>query len=59
MKKAEPIGTRNMDTSGKTHPTSTQGIASPRDSKGEMKEGTSKGDAKKTRERVVESNRRS
>jgi hypothetical protein len=62
MKSAEQIVTRNMDTDGKTHPTSTKGIASPRASKGgEMKEaqGIIKGNAKKAGERVVERNRKS
>jgi hypothetical protein len=33
MKPAEKMGKRNMGTDGKTRPTSTQGVASPRTSK--------------------------
>jgi hypothetical protein len=50
MKSAERIRTRNIDTDGKTHPTSTKGMASPKAIKGGgMKEaqGIIKGDAKK------------
>jgi hypothetical protein len=43
MKPAEKMGKRNMDTDGKTRPTSTQGVASPRTSK----EGKTKGYIKK------------
>lgn len=48
MKPTEKMGTRNMDTSGKTRPTSTQGIASPK-VKGALKEaeGIIKGEPKK------------
>jgi hypothetical protein len=61
MKSAEQIGTRNIDTDGKTHPTSTKGITSPKASKGgDMKvvQGIIKGNAKRAGE-VIERNRKS
>jgi hypothetical protein len=61
MKPVHKPGPRNMDTDGKTRPTSTHGVASPRANKGWTKEaqGIIKGDAKEAEERVVENNRKS
>jgi hypothetical protein len=49
-----------MGTDGKTRPTSTQGVASPRANKGETKEapGIIKGNPKGAGEGVIERNRR-
>lgn len=58
MKPTEKMGTRNMDTSGKTRPTSTQGIASPK-VKGALKEaeGIIKGEPKKAGEGLIQEQR--
>jgi hypothetical protein len=55
MKPTEKMGTRNMDSSGKTRPTSTQGIASPK-VKGTLKEaqGIIQGNAKKAGEGLIQ-----
>ena len=60
MKPAVKRGSRNMGTDGKTRPTSTQGVASPRANKGETKEaaGIIKGNPKEAGEGVIERNRR-
>ncbi len=50
---------RNIDVDGKTRPTSTQGIASPK-AEGHLKEaeGIIKGDAKKAGEGVIQHRRK-
>jgi len=61
MKPAVKRGSRNMGTDGKTRPTSTQGVASPRANKGELKEAEEKikGNRKEAGEGGIERNRRS
>jgi hypothetical protein len=59
MKAAQKSEPRNMGTDGKTRPTSTQGIASPRATEGQVKEvqGIIQGDAKKAGEGVIQDNK--
>jgi hypothetical protein len=56
----KPLTPRNIDVDGKTRPTSTQGIATPKVSRGNIKEteGIVKGDAKKAGEGVIQGNKK-
>jgi hypothetical protein len=61
MKPADKSEPRNIGTDGKTRPTSTQGVASPRANIGEAieAEGIVTGNPKKAGEGLIERNRKS